>query len=142
VYKTEIIGQCHCGAIHFNYRSNRNVEDLPLRKCDCTFCTKHNCLYSGDGEGEFTYMENEARAKHYQFGHSTALFHICKSCGVMPFVTCKIDGKEYAVVNMCCATSHSFSDQTATTKSFEGESSEKRLARRKKSWTPIITDQS
>ena len=141
-YQTIIDGQCHCGNISYAFKSNRAIADIPLRKCNCTFCSKHNCVYSADANGEFEYKEAARKTNRYQFGHSTAVFHVCKTCGMMPFVTCEIDGQEYAVVNLCTATSHAFSNAPTSTKDFSGESVDDRLARRKQTWMPTVKTKS
>ena len=70
----------------------------------------------------------------YAFATKTAQFHICAKCGVVPLVTSTIDGNLYAVVN-----SNTFEDfdrsmlQNASV-SFEGESENVRLTRRKRNW--------
>lgn len=80
-----------------------------------------------------TYRES-ALVSEYQFGTATAIFHICSTCGVVPFVTSKIDDHLYAVVN-----TNTFDDtaQISFSRSptdFEGEAVSDRLERRKRNW--------
>ena len=44
-------------------------------------------------------IADEARVTRYRFGTKTADFHVCATCGVVPIVTCVLDGRRYAVVN-------------------------------------------
>jgi hypothetical protein len=76
----------------------------------------------------------------YRFGTKTADFHVCLTCGVPPIVTCMIEGRRYAVVNV-----NTFEDVdkfkiAEAAANFEGEIEENRLARRRRNWTPEAID--
>jgi hypothetical protein len=58
------------------------------------------------------------------------------TCGVMPIVTCEIDGARYAVVNVNAFVDVDRSQLVETATDFEGEATADRLARRKRNWTP------
>lgn len=73
----------------------------------------------------------------YTFGTRTALFHTCSRCGVVPVVTSEIDGHLYAVVSVNAFNDVDESLLRRAPHSFEGETVEARLARRKRNW---ITD--
>jgi hypothetical protein len=70
----------------------------------------------------------------YSFGTRTADFHVCSSCGVVPVVTSRIDGRLYAVVsvNACQDVDPALVRRAAAT--YDGESESTRLARRKLNW--------
>ena len=59
----------------------------------------------------------------------------CSHCGITPLVTCDIDGRIYAVVNV-----NTFDDESSgfaldfSTSSFDGESVDDRLGRRRARW--------
>jgi len=72
----------------------------------------------------------------YRFGTMTADFHVCKTCGIVPIVTCAIEGARYAVVNVNTFDNVDGSELTETPSNFEGESTENRVARRRRNWTP------
>ena len=72
----------------------------------------------------------------YRFGTKTADFHICLTCGVIPIVTCLIQGTQYAVVNVNTFDNVDRSQLIEAATDFEGETSENRLARRQRNWTP------
>ena len=61
---------------------------------------------------------------------------MCKTCGIVPIVTCVIDGKRYAVVNVNTFDDADRSELAEAPSNFEGESTEDRLARRRRNWTP------
>ncbi|HET9413722.1 MAG TPA: hypothetical protein VFO74_06320 [Pseudolabrys sp.] len=55
---------------------------------------------------------------------------------MIPIVTCVIDGTRYAVVNVNAFDDVDRSRLVETTTDFEGETTENRLARRRRNWTP------
>lgn len=81
-------------------------------------------------------QKNGVTALHNQFGTKTADFHICLICGVLPIVTCVIEGTRYAVVNVNTFEDVDRSQLVETATDFEGETTENRLARRRRNWTP------
>ena len=140
---TELIsGGCHCGAIRFEFRRTKQGTSIAVRACGCSLCQKHRAIWTSDPEGSFRIITGERpTANLYRFGTSTAEFHICQTCGVLPITTCSMESQRYAVLNI-----HTFNgvdpkrfEERST--DFEGESIENRLARRKRNWTPEIRDE-
>jgi hypothetical protein len=74
----------------------------------------------------------------YRFGTKTADFHICSTCGVVPIATCIIEGARYAVVNVNTFDDVDRSQLAETPRDFEGETTDTRLARRRRNWTPEL----
>lgn len=61
---------------------------------------------------------------------------MCKTCGIVPIVTCLLDGARYAVVNANTFDNVDKSELIETTSDFEAENVQDRLARRRHNWTP------
>jgi hypothetical protein len=76
------------------------------------------------------------RMTRYRFVTKTADFHVCKTCGAIPIVTCMIEGTRYAVFNVNTFDNVDRSQLVETPTNFEGETTENRLARRRRKWTP------
>ena len=76
--------------------------------------------------------------RKYVFGTGTAEFYVCARCGVLTFAASRIDGREYAVVNV--NTFEDAADVTLISRAtdFEGETVAQRLARRKRTWIPNV----
>ena len=55
---------------------------------------------------------------------------------MIPIVTCRIEGTRYAVVNANTFDNVNRSELVETATNFEGETTENRLARRRRNWTP------
>lgn len=136
-----IHGSCHCGNIRFTFDWPGSGPTIPVRACGCDLCTKHGGVWTSHPKGRFSLrIADDSKAGQYRFGTKTADFHVCRVCGVIPIVTCVIDGTRFAVVNVNTFddVDPSTLDRAAT--DFEGESTEDRLARRQRNWTPEAAD--
>lgn len=70
----------------------------------------------------------------YSFGTSTAQFHVCSCCGIVPVVTSEIENRVYAVVSVNAFNNVPQSLLHHTPANFDAEDTESRLARRKRGW--------
>jgi len=130
-----ISGSCHCSNIHYELMWPDDSDDIATRECGCSFCKKHGAAWTSHTEARLhATIVVAAKVSEYQFGTRTASFHVCNTCGVVPFVVSSIGNAIYAVVN-----ANTLDDQTrftfsASTADFDGEETDARLARRKKNW--------
>jgi hypothetical protein len=130
-----ISGSCHCGNITFQLDWRPEPTEIPARACSCSFCAKHGGLWTSCPTGSLRITVRQPQlVSKYSFGTRTADFHVCSSCGVVPVVTSRIEGRLYAVVSV-----NAFQDvdpalvrRAAAT--YDGESESTRLARRKLNW--------
>jgi hypothetical protein len=130
-----ISGSCHCGNITFRLDWRPEPAEIPARACGCSFCAKHGGLWTSCPTGSLRITVRQPQlVSRYSFGTRTADFHVCSSCGVVPVVTSRIEGRLYAVVSV-----NAFQDvdpalvrRAAAT--YDGESESTRLARRKLNW--------
>lgn len=135
-----IFGKCHCGNIEYAFLWPESGNDIPVRACSCTFCRKHNGVYTSHPQGQLkARVSDQSRVNKYAFGTKTAEFYICASCGVVPFVTSKIQGKTYAVVNVNTFEDVNPEDLVSSVTDFDGESIDGRLQRRARNWIPQVT---
>jgi len=132
-----IHASCHCGNIRVALDWPDPAPAIPVRACGCGLCTKHGAAWTSHPHGRFTLqIADETRVSRYQFGTKTADFHVCLTCGIIPIVTCTIDGGRYAVFNVNTFDDVDRSQLVATAANFEGETTQDRLARRRRNWTP------
>ena len=130
-----IHASCHCGNISFTLTWVPDPVEIPARACGCTFCVKHGGVWTSNPDGALRIgVKDPALVSRYAFETGTALFHICRRCGVVPVVTSQIEGTLYAVVNV-----NAFNDvdpllMRRVPASFEGETPKSRLDRRKRRW--------
>jgi hypothetical protein len=132
-------GACHCGNIEIRLESDRMPGELGVRADGCSFCVKHQAIYTSDPHGEVHLGVREATlSERYRFGTKTADFLLCKACGV--FVAASMQDPPLAVVNVNALEARSaFSCAAARVADLDGESLEQRLARRRARWTPLIS---
>ena len=96
-----IAGRCHCGNIAFDLTWPDGGATIPARACGCTFCTKHGGVWTSHPAATLAVtVRTPEDVEPYQFGTRTAVFRVCRRCGVVPLVTSRIAEHDYAVVNV------------------------------------------
>ncbi len=134
-----IHGSCHCGNIAFDLLWGPDPAEIPARACTCSFCTKHGGVWTSCPTGSVTVtVADPASVTRYAFGTKTAVFHVCAKCGVVPVVTCDIDGSTYAVVSVNAFEGVDPALLRRASSAFDGEDRQSRLARRKRNWIPRV----
>ena len=133
-----IRGACHCRNITFDLDWRPEPQVIPARACGCTFCRKHGGVWTSCPVGSLgIQVADPSRVNRYAFATKTADFHVCTVCGAVPVVTCEIDGKTYAVVNVNTFEGVDPALLAPVAASFEGEDVASRLARRARGWTGV-----
>lgn len=134
-----ITGSCHCANVSFALAWEPEPSEIPARACTCSFCTKHGGVWTSCPTGSLKVtVEDPLLVSKYAFGTKTAQFHVCSRCGVVPVATSQIDGRVYAVVSVNAFEGVSPSLLRRASATFEGESEEARLRRRKQNWIPNV----
>lgn len=134
-----IKGKCHCGNIAFSLSWDPDPGEIQARVCDCTFCQKHGGVWTSNPRGALDVkVEDPGKVSRYAFATGTADFHICARCGVVPLVSCTLDGKVYAVVNVNAFDNVDPAIVRKAPITFEAEEMGSRLARRKRTWIPEV----
>jgi hypothetical protein len=132
-----IKASCHCGNIGVNLDWPASAATIAARACGCGFCTKHGGVWTSHPQARFRLsIADEGRVNPYRFGSKTADFHVCLTCGVVPIVTCTIESTRYAVFNVNTFDDAARAQVVATASNFEGETTDNRLARRRRNWSP------
>ena len=130
-----ITGKCHCGNIRFKLDWDGDPPRIPARACGCSFCVKHGGVWTSNPRARLAIAIRDPRiVSPYAFGTRTATFHVCAQCGIVPFVTCEIETRLYAVVNVNALEGVDPAWLDRASADFEGEDVENRIARRKRNW--------
>jgi len=136
----QLHGKCHCGNITFSLTWEPDPVEIPARACDCSFCTRHGAAWTSKPDGALAVTVREpSRVNHYAFGTETADFHICARCGVVPLVTCRVEGNLYAVVNVNTLDDIDPSMLQHRPASFSEEDAAAKLSRRQQNWIGNVT---
>lgn len=132
-------GSCHCGDVSYRFESSGPAAELPLRACQCTFCTRSDAVWTSDPEGSLdVYLARPQSVIQHRFGTGTARFLVCGRCGVLVLAVSDIDGCEYAVLNLRSAGTDTRDPVGRTRTGFDGEGTSDRLARRRRNWIPKV----
>lgn len=130
-----IAGSCHCKNISFTLHCEPAPQAIPVRACDCSFCTRHGAAWTAlPGSVLKVHVQEPALLSKYAFATKTAEFHVCTRCGVVPLAISRIEGHTYAVVNANTFDGIDVSLLQSAPADFSVESKEERLVRRKRSW--------
>ncbi len=126
-------GACHCGAVRAEYETDGPVR---LRQDGCGFCSTRGVKSASDPEGALR-LTSAVRLNRYRFGHKTADFLICPTCGT--YVATSMEGPRgpIGVVNVIGLNITELRNLPATLTSLEGESVDERIQRRIARWTPL-----
>ncbi len=133
-------GGCHCGNVQVTFATQQSPEEITVRACTCSFCTRHGARTATDRKGQVHILVRApAELSRYQFGLKTAEFFICKHCGVyLAAVLTTEEGTSYATVNVNALDAGQRFTQLPMDVNYEGEDARKRIARRKENWTPAV----
>jgi len=139
--RTRFEGACHCGAIQVTLSVAEGAARLSPRHCGCDFCQKHQGLYVSAPDGELEIdIAGQSAVNRYSFGHKTAEFLVCRTCGVVPAVVSEIDGTLYGIVNANALEPPLSVDESQTpTADYGAENEADRLSRRKQRWIGKVT---
>lgn len=130
-----ITGSCHCGNIRFTLDWRPEPRSIPARACTCSFCSKHGGVWTSCPAGSLRVaVRDTGRVHRHAFGTRTADFHVCTVCGVVPVVTSRIDGRDYAVVSVNAFDNVDRALLQHAPVSFDGEGEGDRLQRRQRHW--------
>jgi hypothetical protein len=129
-------GSCHCGAIRATLVTSRPAEELEVRACQCSFCTRHGARTVSDPAGHVRFEIDGAALVWYLFETRTGTSLICNRCGMYAGVIVEDGDNVWSVVNVRGLAIPEFKDHAAEPKVYDGETAEQRIARRKAMWTP------
>ena len=128
-----VSGACHCGNLSFEFATRKDVEEIRMRACDCSFCRSHAARNWSDPDGSVVIrIADEHNLQKYRFGLQTADFYICRICGAyLGAVLSDRDGT-WSTVNLRLSAL----PLEANPVSYENEDAAERIERRKRIWTP------
>lgn len=131
-------GQCHCGAIGFEYLTALPPPEWSIRACQCDFCRAHDALSTSDPGGELRLFAAVPDAlQRYRFALKTADFLLCRHCGVYIGAVIETPSGAYGIVNTHALAEAPDDLAAAMPISYDGESSGERVGRREDRWTPV-----
>lgn len=129
-------GQCHCGAIRAQLDFTKPAEQIQVRACQCGFCTRHGTMTISDPAGRATLHIREGQLHAYEFSTRTATSLLCQSCGVYAGGMLQEGDRAWSIVNVRGLAIPEFLGRTPEPVSYDAETPDQRIVRRKARWTP------
>jgi len=131
----QINGQCHCHALRYRLEWPELNGAIPARACQCSYCTRFggNWTSHPDASLEFEVADPDLLGR-YRFGTKTAVFLFCRQCGITMIAISRIEGQDYAVVNINSMVTPGQLQFDQSKTDFDGESTSQRLGRRADRW--------
>ena len=131
-------GSCHCGAIGFTYRTNREPSSWTVRACQCSFCRAHHVRTTSDPEGSIELAISKSdHLSRYRFGERTADFLVCAQCGVYIGAVIETASGSYGIINLNALRPIPPELPEPVAMEYGAESKEQRIERRTQVWTPV-----
>lgn len=131
------VGSCHCGAIGFTYRTEREPPAWSIRACQCRFCRAHQALSTSDPAGGIEFAAAHADLLgRYRFGERTADFLICRRCGVYIGALIETARGKFGIINVNALQAMPAGLPAPVAMEYGAESREQRIARRESRWSP------
>jgi len=133
------IGSCHCGAIGFTYRTDRDPSAWTVRACQCRFCRAHQVRTTSDPQGRIELaIKDGGSLNKYRFGERTADFLVCGKCGVYIGAMIETASGRYGIVNLNALQPIPPGLPEPLAMEYGAESKGERIARREAVWTPVV----
>jgi hypothetical protein len=133
----EHAGACHCGQLRWTLTTALALEALPVRACQCDFCTRYGALSTSDPAGHLRFSAAEPGAViRYRFATRSADFLICARCGVYVGALMQDEGRWYAIASLNTLDRRAELEPVPQPMDYSGEAETSRRGRRSARWTP------
>ena len=129
-------GSCHCGAIAMKLVFTRPAEEMQVRSCQCSFCTRQGSLTVSDPAGRAVVEIDASQLTLYKFGTMTSTSVICSRCGVYAGMMLSEGDKVWSVANARGLAIEEFKHRVGLQMVYEDETADERNQRRRQKWTP------
>ncbi|MEL7487929.1 MAG: aldehyde-activating protein [Pseudomonadota bacterium] len=129
-------GSCHCGAATVRLESRSTPAALGVRTCQCTFCRRHGAVNISDPDGLAIIDADHDDILRYRFGLRTADFLICRRCGVYIAAVIGQGARVFSTLNVVGLNMTAFFEIPEAPMEYGAETTDERIARRYKKWTP------
>ena len=130
----EYQGSCYCGNITVTVKTAEPFLEKAPRQSDGDYSTMHGIAWATTPDAVLEIeIQNEAALNLFEQDDDNARFWVCQRCGVVPAVTCDIDGRRKGAVN-----ANSMLDRgrfpPALKVSSKDLSAEQKIERRRENW--------
>jgi len=128
---------CHCSNLQAEFETQLRPDELTLRSCQCSFCTRHRSRTVTDKAGRVRIrVSDPEQLSRYQWNLRTAEFLVCKRCGNYLGCAMRTDSGWVASLNANLFAESAQLEQPALEVNYDGETPDARRRRRAENWTP------
>lgn len=135
---TTLNGSCHCGSVRVAFMPSLSPEDLAVRACQCGFCRRHGARTVSDPNGSVHLTAAPGAYRRYRFGRRAVDALLCRECGIYLGSFIEVETGLIGTINVAGVDLEGLAGRAAESISYDDETDEERLARRKARWTPAI----
>ncbi len=129
---------CHCGNLRAELETRLRAEELTLRSCQCSFCTRHRARTVADKDGRARLrVADPDLLSRYQWNLRSAEFLVCKRCGNYLGCAMPVGDGWVASLNANLFAAAQLT-QPALAMNYDSETLEARRRRREENWTPAV----
>ena len=133
----EFRGRCHCGNLAVRFQTAKAAAELPLRSCQCSFCTRHRTRNTVDPAGRAVVsVRDAAKLSRYQWAARGAEFLVCRECGGYLGAVISSNGRRCMTLNVNLFEEVEQFTQPSEAVDYESETPEARRRRRELGWIP------
>ena len=129
-------GSCHCGAVKITLTSAKQPAEMRIGRCACSFCRRHGARTMGDPGGSVAFHAAPDMLRRYRFGLGITDYLLCKGCGTYVGAVMEDEGRSIGIINVNMLEIRDTFDPAPPLHVYDGETVEKRRARRRKFWMP------
>jgi hypothetical protein len=135
---TNLRGSCHCGNLKVVFETALDRNALPLRACQCSFCTRHRGVTTSDPAGRLVVEVRQPELlQRYRFALGITDFLLCRTCGVYVAATMDVGDGTLGVLNVNVLDERELFVRQPEPMQYGAESVEDRETRRAKVWMPV-----
>ena len=93
-------GNCHCGAIEFQFEGPEILEGV---RCNCSICRRKGATMTSFTvtSEDIVINADEEILGTYKFGSCIAKHHFCKTCGIYTFHQSMMNPGHYRINTGC-----------------------------------------
>lgn len=129
-------GSCHCGKLKASFETHKAPQALGVRTCQCEFCRRVGAINTSDPDGAVVFDAAEGDVVRYRFALKTADFLLCRHCGVYIAAVIGAAPDIRSTINVAGLRMKEFLDLPEAPMEYGAETTETRIARRFRKWTP------
>ena len=131
--------RCHCGNLEARFETQQLAEELTVRSCQCSFCTRHRARTVVDPQGLARIAVHDPELlSRYQWATRSAEFLVCRRCGNYLGAVMGVGDGWVMTLNINLFDEVARFAQEPIKVDYDAETPAERRRRRETGWTPAV----